>query len=127
MEGYFCYCSPGYQIKSDEQNKCVDVNECMDTLLNDCHTSADCMNSVGSYRCQCRTGFIGDGKTPCTRKKIFFYINITKIHCVVYVDAWHYSAGTARIDYERVIIYFLLFFHLGIGTTTTPSSRKFIQ
>lgn len=33
--------------------------------MNDCHSNALCQNTVGSYKCICRPGFIGDGKTSC--------------------------------------------------------------
>uniref|UniRef100_A0A8C8DWB0 Nidogen 1b n=1 Tax=Oryzias sinensis TaxID=183150 RepID=A0A8C8DWB0_9TELE len=48
---------------------CPDVDEC---LQEPCHRDALCSNTQGSYSCQCRTGFHGDGfrcspreKTPC--------------------------------------------------------------
>ena len=37
-----------------------DINECEGT--NDCSANADCSNTVGSYRCDCREGFEGTGK-----------------------------------------------------------------
>ena len=42
----------------------VDVDEC-DTGV--CSENADCTNTVGSYTCQCQSGFSGDGQT-CTGK-----------------------------------------------------------
>ena len=33
--------------------------------MNDCHSNALCQNTVGSYKCICRPGFIGDGKKSC--------------------------------------------------------------
>jgi len=40
--------------------QCADINECADHHGN-CHEYADCINSVGSYRCVCQTGFTGTG------------------------------------------------------------------
>lgn len=37
-----------------------DVNECAEATDN-CHSDATCINAVGSYRCQCNTGYTGDG------------------------------------------------------------------
>ena len=42
----------------------TDVDECEQNQHN-CHTNAACMNTVGSYTCQCNTGFQGDGRN-CT-------------------------------------------------------------
>ena len=36
----------------------TDVNEC-ETVL--CGPNADCINTFGSYNCQCRQGFEGNG------------------------------------------------------------------
>ncbi|XP_039280047.1 multiple epidermal growth factor-like domains protein 8 isoform X2 [Nilaparvata lugens] len=45
--------------------QCPDVDEC-GLGLHDCHKEAKCTNTHGSYSCQCRRGFIGDGKHSCT-------------------------------------------------------------
>ena len=31
------------------------------TILPTCHEKARCQNTVGSYKCQCTTGYAGDG------------------------------------------------------------------
>ncbi|XP_058808805.1 multiple epidermal growth factor-like domains protein 8 isoform X2 [Phymastichus coffea] len=46
--------------------QCPDVDEC-DLGLHDCHPNAKCTNTHGSYSCQCRRGFNGDGKENCTK------------------------------------------------------------
>ena len=43
-----------------------DINEC-DTAGNPCHTNATCRNTVGSFQCSCKTGFIGN-TTSCLGK-----------------------------------------------------------
>ena len=44
----------------------LDLDEC--TLHKDiCHKNADCVNVIGSYKCQCVTGFNGNGFN-CTGK-----------------------------------------------------------
>jgi len=46
--------------KVDDNN----VDECADPALNDCDENADCTDIVGgSYECQCKTGYEGDGKS----------------------------------------------------------------
>ena len=39
----------------------ADVNECNDDTLNNCDPNAMCMDQNGTFTCQCRTGFTGDG------------------------------------------------------------------
>jgi hypothetical protein len=38
----------------------IDVNECA-TGFHECDVNAICTNTIGSYMCQCLTGFCGDG------------------------------------------------------------------
>ena len=33
-----------------------------------CHSSAECLNLVGTYKCTCIAGYIGNGKTECKLK-----------------------------------------------------------
>lgn len=46
--------------------QCPDVDEC-GLGLHDCHKEAKCTNTLGSYDCYCRRGFVGDGRTTCER------------------------------------------------------------
>jgi len=45
---------------------CTDMNECFldkdHNLSNKCHPMADCINTLGSYECDCLTGFAGNGR-----------------------------------------------------------------
>ena len=43
----------------------VDVDECT-SFPNICGANADCHNTDGSYICNCKGGYTGDGKT-CAR------------------------------------------------------------
>ncbi|KAE8741134.1 hypothetical protein FOCC_FOCC013392 [Frankliniella occidentalis] len=58
--------------------QCPDVDEC-ELHLDDCHPDAICTNTHGSYSCQCKRGFNGDGRTTCT--KTCFY-NCVHGYCV---------------------------------------------
>ncbi|XP_070160368.1 nidogen isoform X1 [Polyergus mexicanus] len=66
-DNFKCICNAGYQYLYEEDGSaiCVDVNEC--TAGNHmCSLDAQCINQEGSYTCQCRTGFTGDGRV-CER------------------------------------------------------------
>ena len=55
-----CTCKTGYQ--GNGFLNCSDVDECVHAR-NVCHSDADCINTVGSYRCVCLKGYHGDGVT----------------------------------------------------------------
>ena len=38
---------------------CPDENECI--TRHDCDENADCFDTVGSYRCECKQGYQGNG------------------------------------------------------------------
>lgn len=39
-----------------------DIDECTKGTDN-CHINADCINTYGSYTCQCQAGYTGNGET----------------------------------------------------------------
>ena len=47
----------------------IDVNECVRAEENNCHSSALCSDTIGSFECVCRDGYEGDG-VKCTSKSI---------------------------------------------------------
>ena len=58
-----------------------DYNEC---VTQPCDSNADCTNTVGSYSCQCRSGYTGDGNT-CTGRFILQIIirECNRLFCVL--------------------------------------------
>ena len=63
---------------------CIDRNECSDMPF-PCHIDAECTNNVGSFSCNCRTGFVGDGinctgeqttRATCIAETIFLLLDI---------------------------------------------------
>uniref|UniRef100_A0A6Q2YHZ5 Fibulin-1 n=1 Tax=Esox lucius TaxID=8010 RepID=A0A6Q2YHZ5_ESOLU len=50
---YSVICGHGYHLSGDGSH-CVDVNEC---LLEEACQGHDCVNLLGSFRCECRPGF----------------------------------------------------------------------
>jgi len=59
---YVCTCEPGWTDANCDMN----INEC-DPILgdNDCHRFADCIDTVGSYKCICQHGYTGNGYSSC--------------------------------------------------------------
>uniref|UniRef100_A0AAQ6A9T9 Nidogen 2a (osteonidogen) n=1 Tax=Amphiprion ocellaris TaxID=80972 RepID=A0AAQ6A9T9_AMPOC len=45
---------------------CSDVDECSSSP---CHVNARCINELGSFQCQCQTGFYGDGFS-CSQQEV---------------------------------------------------------
>lgn len=60
MQG--CTCSAGYECQQTP-GSCTDIDECAGTALSACSVNAACINTVGSFRCTCKAGFLGDGLT----------------------------------------------------------------
>ena len=60
-----CICQPGYTLGAG--GKCVDIDECADRTS--CHISAQCQNTLGSHKCLCPSGHIGDPYTSGCRPK----------------------------------------------------------
>ncbi|XP_050623889.1 collagen and calcium-binding EGF domain-containing protein 1 isoform X1 [Macaca thibetana thibetana] len=66
-----CTCYPGYRYDRERHRKrekpyCLDIDECASSNGTLC--AHICINTLGSYRCECREGYIqeDDGKT-CTK------------------------------------------------------------
>jgi len=57
-----------YQKK---KKKWIDINECL-TNNGGCDVNAICANTIGSFNCQCHSGYSGDGIT-CTGITFFIF------------------------------------------------------
>nr|XP_024214409.1 hemicentin-1-like isoform X2 [Halyomorpha halys] len=49
-------CPKGFKY-SDEDGECQDINECVRKWQNNCYPSEICINTIGSYICECRQGY----------------------------------------------------------------------
>ena len=52
--GYQCLCNDGYKINAKEPSLCEDINECEEQRP----CSQVCINTPGSYKCACVTGYV---------------------------------------------------------------------
>jgi len=52
----------------------TDIDECVDGGVNDCGPNTNCVNTRGTYRCDCVDGYSGNGKVckGWSRKKAKF-------------------------------------------------------
>lgn len=59
-----CHCPPGFQFIGQDRpllgfsggSRCVDINEC-ELLGTPCGRRGTCLNTIGSYECECDTGY----------------------------------------------------------------------
>ena len=55
-----CQCNEGFSMNT-EMDFCEDIDECL--LDHGCDQNSTCVNSKGSFSCECNLGYIGDGTT----------------------------------------------------------------
>nr|CAB3262801.1 uncharacterized protein LOC100183467 [Phallusia mammillata] len=59
---YNCSCNPGFQVNLSDLAKCEDANECENEISPCLNASfTECINTIGSYRCDCTNGFTENG------------------------------------------------------------------
>ena len=56
--GYHCQCKSGFQYL--ENDGCEDIDECKINIHN-CNKNAFCKNTFGSFECECKKNYEGDG------------------------------------------------------------------
>ena len=56
---------PGFGDEGANSDFCVDIDECQEPGLNNCHPMANCMNKEGTFACKCKPGYSGDGVRSC--------------------------------------------------------------
>ncbi|XP_057796937.1 wall-associated receptor kinase 1-like [Salvia miltiorrhiza] len=59
--GYLCNCLKGYEGNPYLGQGCQDIDECGDDTTNPCESNSICINTPGSFLCECPKGFRGDG------------------------------------------------------------------
>ena len=84
LGSYYCECEPGFAF-SRELNACQDLEECA-TNAHKCTPSQNCINSIGTYACNCRTGYDFNGLGDCIDINECF----TGIHKVILAVIFEY-------------------------------------
>ena len=54
-----------------------DIDECK-LGLSTCSLDAECTNTLGSFSCQCKVGFSGDGRT-CVGRRSYFILHFSEL------------------------------------------------
>ena len=57
----------------------TDDNECNNAANNDCHADAICTNTPGSFSCECKPGYTGDGVNACDGIE-YLIITLFQVH-----------------------------------------------
>ena len=70
------YCS--VYIDATNHYYSLDVDKCALDVMNDCHEHANCLNDGTTYKCECKTGFQGNG-TVCHGKNFIFSFSSANI------------------------------------------------
>ncbi|XP_060040015.1 adhesion G protein-coupled receptor E2-like, partial [Erinaceus europaeus] len=64
-----CRCLPGFQSQSEfitsSSETCDDINECIPPSQVSCGENSNCVNTEGSYHCQCVPGYQQDVNKTC--------------------------------------------------------------
>ena len=66
------------------------------TILRSCHEKARCLNTVGSYKCQCTTGYAGDG-FACVGMAFVLIIVVARYTSSVDRMNYHLSPGFSTL------------------------------
>ena len=70
-----CICPTGTQLNA-ATNLCEDIDECKDLGLDAC-ANGECVNEIGSYRCECADGAVLDN----TGRVCIGPLSLLKNHC----------------------------------------------
>ena len=87
----------------------TDVNECADGTSN-CSADAMCNNTKGSYRCKCKPGFTGDGRTckgktePIVSESIVNQLDTEKCRYMLFLIGIIKQSGGQFLIFKRNVL-----------------------
>ncbi|XP_076155596.1 thrombomodulin-like [Alosa pseudoharengus] len=108
--GTSCSCPDGYIL--DQENVCVDIDECEQGSCHDAH----CFNTLGDYECSCRNGFRLVGKDRCVKSDESDLLpNIDLLtNSVIHTASVNYTTGHASAGAPGKFIGIILLILVGI-------------
>ena len=77
----------------------IDIDEC-NASPSFCPVNADCENTLGSYRCSCRPGFLGNA-TNCYRKDIWILRKTNSLVIFNASNSFHFFCGNFPLKFHR--------------------------
>ncbi len=54
-------CPEGYYPDLNNDKICTDINECLELNKSICQKNSECINTIGSYKCNCKEGYTQKG------------------------------------------------------------------
>ena len=98
--GPICTCPKGERIDKDEKNKCVDIDECAESDL----CSQICINTKGSYKCQCEPGYTLEKHNYCkANERNLAYLIISNRKSILISNLNTTSLERVPIKVENVV------------------------
>lgn len=84
----------------------TDIDECT-TNTHDCHSSATCTNTEGSFTCACNEGYDGDGKLCIGELQVhesclILSLSHSYFKDVYYKKSYHTTSGKLRIEVNNI-------------------------
>uniref|UniRef100_A0A667X5D2 Latent-transforming growth factor beta-binding protein 3 n=1 Tax=Myripristis murdjan TaxID=586833 RepID=A0A667X5D2_9TELE len=67
--GTMCECNPGFRL-DHSRTRCTDIDECTEPgVRNNLCKNARCQNTIGSFKCHCKHGFVPRRPNLCVRPR----------------------------------------------------------
>ena len=90
-----CDCDSGYDSGCGDSG-CYDINEC-DSQIDECDTNAICINTYGSYICECKDDYVSDGRSCIEKFQTHGMIELNQVANHVHDHVWVVNPACERV------------------------------